>query len=223
MSDVLVRAQGALTLIGGGPVEPRDMDEALALAPRIVAADGGLNHLSIGQVRPEAVIGDIDSTDPALAERHGVPVHKIAEQDSTDLEKCLRSIEASAIIGIGFLGGQTDHHLAAMNTLVRTKRCPVVLLGGDDICFRCPAELCLDLEAGTRVSLFPMAPSVGHISEGLRWSVNRLAMRPDGQIGTSNEASGGRMRVGFEDAPVLVILPRQTLGQVFAVLSPLGG
>jgi thiamine pyrophosphokinase len=48
-----------------------------------------------------------------------VPVHHLPEQDTTDFEKCLYSVAAPLLLGVGFLGGRADHHLAAMNVLVR--------------------------------------------------------------------------------------------------------
>ncbi len=219
MSDRLVRSDRPVTLVGGGPVEPRDLSEALVLAPNPIAADGGLNHLAALGVTPAAVIGDMDSLEPALSRDTAFDVHSIPEQDSTDFEKCLRNIAAPLMIGIGFLGGRSDHHLAAMNALVRHSAYPVVLLGGSDICFRCPGELCLDLAAETRLSIFPMGPVKGRASEGLLWSVAGLAMRPDGRIGTSNKALGGRVRLGFDHPSVVIILPRRELGQVVSVLS----
>ena len=88
------------------------------------------------------------------------------EQDSTDLEKCLYSVEAPLFIGLGFLGGRIDHHLAAMSALVKFPGKPVVLIGGEDLCFLCPRELELELPAGTRVSLYPMGPARGLVSRG---------------------------------------------------------
>ncbi|WP_424931017.1 thiamine diphosphokinase [Amaricoccus macauensis] len=219
MSGPLIRAEGPVTLIGGGPVEDRDLTEARDIAPLLVAADGGLNHLRSKDVRPAAVIGDMDSVELDLVRESGVACHHIAEQDSTDLEKCLRNIAAPIMIGIGFMGGRVDHHLAAMNALLRFADRPVILLGGSDICFLCPDELSLDLSSETRVSLFPMAPATGRISHGLRWSVEGLVMRPDGRIGTSNMALGGPIRVGFDAPAVLVILPRRELGQAVSVLA----
>ena len=84
-----------------------------------------------GGARFRAVIGDLDSLrDIAALERAGVPVHRLEEQETTDLEKCLYSVEAPLFVGLGFLGGRIDHHLAAMNALVKFARVPVVLVGG---------------------------------------------------------------------------------------------
>lgn len=218
MTPPLVRSTSPLALVGGGPVAAEDIEAARGLTAGFVAADGGAAHLAGRSIQPLAVIGDMDSANADTLAAAGMPVHRIAEQDSTDLEKCLRAIEAPLLLGLGFLGGRADHNLAAMNALVRHAGAPLVLLGGEDICFRCPETLALDLAAGTRVSIFPMAPITGCLSEGLRWDIDGLAMRPDGQIGTSNIALGGRMRMGFDGPAALVILPRHLLAQVTEAL-----
>lgn len=216
MSATLVRTTRPVTLVGGGPVDPAQLAAALAIAPVAVAADGGGDVALPGGRAFVAVIGDMDSlADPEALRARGVPVYPVTEQDSTDLEKCLRTIEAPLILGLGFLGGRIDHHLAAMNALVRhAERRPVILLGGTDLCFACPPELALAAPAGARVSLFPMRAVRGVVSEGLRWSVAGLAMAPDGRIGTSNVALGGPLRIGFDGPGMLVILPAELLGDV---------
>jgi thiamine pyrophosphokinase len=216
---ILYRATAPVTLVGGGPVAPAALAAALAVAPEAVAADGGGDVALPGSARFRAVIGDMDSLkDPERLRRAGVPLHRVAEQDTTDLEKCLYSVEAPLFVGLGFLGGRIDHHLAAMNALARYAGTPVVLVGDGELCFLCPELLELDLDAGTRVSLFPMGPVAGVISAGLRWPVAGLAFAPDGRIGTSNEASGGRMRLGFDRRRMLVMLPAGLLGAVVSAL-----
>jgi thiamine pyrophosphokinase len=203
-----------VTLVGAGPIDPRHLEAALAIAPVAVAADGGGDLALPGGRRFRAVIGDMDSlADPERLRAAGVPVHPIPEQETTDLEKCLYSVEAPLFVGLGFLGGRIDHHLAAMNALVKFARVPVVLVGGEDLCFLCPPELAIDLAAGTRVSLFPMGPVRGR-SEGLLWPIDGLAFDPTGRIGTSNAATGGVVRVGFDAPRMLVILPVDLLGPV---------
>lgn len=221
MSGPLFRSAGALTLVGGGPVDREQLALALALAPEAVAADGGGDVALPGGREFAAVIGDMDSiADPDALRARGVPVHLIAEQDSTDLEKCLASVEAPLILGLGFLGGRVDHQLAAMNALVRHAGRPVILIGGVDLCFLCPPEFELMQAAGSRVSLFPMRVVRGVVSEGLRWSVAGLTMAPDARIGTSNVALGGPLRIAFDAPGMLVILPVEMLADVVRRFDP---
>jgi thiamine pyrophosphokinase len=209
-----------VTLVGAGPVEAAALEAALALAPEAVGADGGGDVELPGGAAFRAVIGDLDSLGRAEALRaSGVAVHAVPEQDTTDLEKCLYSVDAPLYLGVGFLGGRIDHYLAAMSALVRFPQRRVVLVGREEVCLLCPRVLEVDLAAGSRVSLFPMGPARGVVSEGLRWSVAGLALAPGGRIGTSNAALGGRVRVGFDAARVLAILPRSALAQVAARLS----
>jgi thiamine pyrophosphokinase len=220
VSRVLHRAAGPVTLVGGGPVPPARLAAALALAPEAVAADGG-GDVALPDGRDfAAVIGDMDSLNGAAALRaRGVPIHRIAEQDSTDLEKCLYSVDAPLILGIGFLGGRIDHHLAAMNALVRNPDRRIVLIGAEDVCLQCPPDFAFDAAAGTRVSLFPMAPVRGLGSEGLRWPIDGLDFAPDRRIGTSNAATGGRVRLRFDGPGALLILPAELLGPIVARLA----
>jgi thiamine pyrophosphokinase len=215
---VLYRAAGPVTLVGGGPIAPGALAAALAMAPEAVAADGGGDVALPGGARFRAVIGDMDSLgDPERLAAEGAALHPLAEQETTDLEKCLYSVAAPLCIGVGFLGGRLDHTLAALNAVVRHAG-PVVLIGAGDLCFRCPPELALELAAGTPVSLFPLGPARGTRSEGLRWPVEGLELDPAGRIGTSNAATGGPVRLGFDAPRVLVILPVRALGQVVARL-----
>ncbi|TPE53542.1 thiamine diphosphokinase [Amaricoccus solimangrovi] len=215
LRPVLYRAAGPVTLVGGGPVTPAALAAALALAPEVYAADGGGDVALPAGHRLRAIIGDIDSLGSDPAREGAPPVHRIAEQDTTDLEKCLYSIEAPLYLGVGFLGGRVDHELAALNALARHPERRMILIGESDLCLRCPeAGLRLSAEAGERVSLFPMGPARGTRSVGLTWPVTDLELAPAGRIGTSNSALGGPLEIGFSGGPVLVILPVGHLGQV---------
>lgn len=205
-----------MTLIGGGPVPPERLAEALRLAPEAYAADGGGDVAPPPGHRIRAIIGDMDSLADAGAQTaRGVPVHPIAEQDSTDLEKCLYSIVAPLYLGVGFLGGRVDHELAALNAVAKNPGKSLILIGREDICLRCPeGGLRFDAGEGDRVSLFPMGPARGTRSSGLRWPVTGLDFAPWDRVGTSNMARGGPVEIGFEGGPVLVILPAAYLGRI---------
>lgn len=206
-----------MTLVGAGSLTNLDVIQARNLAPDVVAADGGAAHcLSFGLV-PEAVIGDFDSlTEDVRAAFPAHKLHQITEQETTDFDKALRSVDAPLIVGIGFGGARVDHHLAAFNTLVRQANRRCLLLGGEDLVFAAPPDLTLKVAAGTRVSLFPMARVSGQ-SDGLMWPIDGLELAPDRRIGTSNTALGDvRLRM---DAPgMLVILPRACLAEAVRAL-----
>ncbi len=189
------------------------------MAPILFAADGGAKTaLEMGHM-PEGVIGDLDSLPVEILGR--IPadrVYRISEQDSTDFDKCLRSIHAPLILAAGFTGQRLDHELATYSSLLRHPDQRCILLGEVDLCFLAPIMMQIDLPAGTRFSLFPMAPCVANAT-GLRWPVDGLNMAPDGVIGTSNEVSTGRVTLQVSERKLLVILPRVHLEAVIEALK----
>lgn len=210
----LVSAVG-VTLIGGAEVSAADLQAALALAPTLIAADGGADRaLDLGH-RPAAVVGDLDSISDLAKTRLAKVLHPIGEQDSTDFEKCLTHLDAPFVIAVGFTGGRMDHQFAVMNTMARLPMPPVLLLGEEDICFRAPPECALELPVGTRLSLVPMGLSSGR-SAGLQWPIDGIDFAPDGRIGTSNRVTGPvRLLI---DGAMLVILPRDMLARAARAL-----
>lgn len=206
-----------LTLLGGGSVERADLDRGLSIAPVLVAADGGANIAFDWDVRPEAVIGDLDSVERLSADALGVPLVYVDDQNSTDLEKCLSLTHAGVVLGVGFFGGRLDHQVAALNALSLVRDRCVVLIGEEDIVFRVPDSISLGLSLNDRVSLFPMSECAA-TSTGLKWALQGLPFRPNGQIGCSNAAVGGEVTVQIVSGDMLMILPKHQLMTVVNAL-----
>lgn len=207
-------------MLGAGELDLHVLRQALEFAPVLVAADGGVAPALAAGFQPRAVIGDMDSA-PAEA-LAGLPpgtVHRLDDQETTDFDKCLRSIRAPLVIAVGFTGARLDHELAAFSTLARHVGPPCILLGPEDAAFVAPSELSLDLPLGTRVSLFPLGAVRGE-SRGLRWPIDGIDFAPDRRIGTSNETVAERVALRFDATRMLVILPRSELGAAVRALAP---
>jgi thiamine pyrophosphokinase len=209
MKHKIVESLQGVTLAGGGPFGAALLARALALAPVSVGADGGADRLLRLGVEPSAVIGDFDSISATARARLAGRLFPIAEQETTDFDKALRSIAAPFVLGLGFAGARLDHGLAVLNALVRHADQRCLLLSPQDVTFVAPPEMQLDLPLGSRFSLFPMGAVTGE-SAGLRWPIQDIAFAPDGMIGTSNQVVGPvHLRVS---APrMLVILPLKSL------------
>lgn len=204
-----LRAGEPVTLVGGGPLSPADLSTALALAPSLVAADGGADRCLDAGLLPLAVIGDMDSISPEAARRLAGRLHPVAEQESTDFDKALARIDAPLVLALGFAGGRLDHELAALHSLLARADRPCLLLGPESLCLHAPPRLDLALAPGTVVSLFPLAP-VRVASTGLRWPTDALRFGPSTRIGTSNEATGP-VTLRARGRGMLLILPRAAL------------
>ena len=157
----------------------------------VVAADGGLvTALSCG-LRPQAVIGDMDSANDLDQMPDDIRQIKRFGQDDTDFEKSLDLISAPLIIGIGFLDGRLDHSLAALDALARLPHDrPVLLVGGDDVllCLRGDFEMTLPL--ASRFSVWPLGVQHFLHSHGLEWPLDDVTMAFGKRTGTSNRVNG---------------------------------
>ena len=204
------------TLLGAAP-ERAALGEALGRAPALVCADGGANGLPEGVV-PEAVIGDLDSLEDVdgWSARLGPRLIRVAEQETTDLEKCLLRLDAPFFLGVGFLGGRVDHELAALHALIADPR-PILLIGREDVVLSAGRGLALDLPAGVRFSVLPMRRVRAVAGSGLLWPVGGLTFEAGARIGSSNETTGP-VSLRFDRPGALLALPRARLDAALAGL-----
>ena len=79
----------------------------------------------------------------------------------------------------------------------------------------------LDLDVGTRFSLYPLDRVTGH-SEGLRWPIDGVPFAPTGPTGTSNETLGP-VRVQVDAPAMLLILPVACQNALIAGLETADG
>lgn len=216
---VIVQSATFVTLLGGGELFPGDLDWCLSRAPTLVAADGGAD-LALAQGRvPDAVIGDLDSlSEDARAQLKSDKIHHIPEQLSTDFDKAYRSIQAPAILALGFTGKRLDHQLAALETLLKPDRPPCLLIGENDVVFHAPPRLQLSLFPGARVSLFPLIPVTGR-SRGLVWPIDGLDFAPGLRVGTSNRTNIGVVELAFDGPGMLVVLGREAADAALKALT----
>ncbi|MGR3758598.1 thiamine diphosphokinase [Roseobacteraceae bacterium NS-SX3] len=218
MIDVIVDETSPVTLVGGGALNAADLAEALALAPVLVAADGGAAAAVEHGHMPRAVIGDFDSLPSGVRARLPAELlFPVMEQDTTDFDKALRAVRAPVVLAAGFLGARVDHQLAAFHTLVQDHPSPCILIGESELVFHIRGAVELPLLPGEVVSLFPMRPVTGQ-SQGLKWPIGGLELSPHGRIGTSNRALGP-VRIETDGPGLLGIVPRRCLKALMQAIA----
>lgn len=107
-------------IFANGSIEEGEwLQDCLQQASVVIAADGGYRHLRALGVRPNILVGDLDSVPPdALTEleSNGTQILRFAEdKDETDLELALLHAAATIdarICVVGALGGRLDQTLA---------------------------------------------------------------------------------------------------------------
>ena len=213
-----------VTLVGGGDLSRETLSLARAVAPTVIAANGGANRLRAWDVPTAAVVGDMDSIDDAeFWRRSSTEFLQEDEQDSTDLAKCLRLVHAPLYLAAGFLGDRLDHSLAAAGATAFPFSGPLVLVAERDIAFAVPNAWEASLPAGVRVSIIATCRVRVLESFGLKWPPDGLELEFGATRGVSNVAKGGIVRVAFDRPGALVVLGNAHLEEAVRTLASPSG
>ena len=141
MSSRIVHSFAPILLVGGADVPENVVLQAYAYANCVIGVDSGTQAILSAGLIPNHIMGDLDSVSDLPP---GVPVHELADQNHTDLQKTLKTTDAPLYIGAGFLGGRLDHQLAAFSAIITDPR-PIVLVDETQLVFHTPPRLYLDL------------------------------------------------------------------------------
>ena len=186
----------ALIFANGDFNPPSDFAERLAAANLIVAADGGAQHCRALGLRPDVVIGDLDSLDAEARlglEAQGVRVICYpADKDQTDLELALshaKQAGAQEIIVLAGLGRRWDHSVAnlLLATHAQFSSQRVLFLDGEQRFFVIRGRVRLEAKPGERVSLLPLGGDAQGVSiRGLQYPLNKETLTFGSSRGMSN-------------------------------------
>ncbi len=123
MNELPLRFETAVTLVGAGALDRAMVEAAHRLAPVLIAADSGADRLAEMRLSPRAVIGDMDSiADPERWRAGPAAFVHLAEQETTDFEKCLYATEAPFYLAVGFTGRRIDRSASCWSASMRSAR-----------------------------------------------------------------------------------------------------
>ena len=182
----------------------------------IIAADGGLRHLTDLGLTPDLVIGDMDSADPAQladAERNGAEILRFSpHKNETDLELAVLEAAkrgADVIRIIGALGGRFDQSISNVYLLAlpELRGCDAALVSGKQtLRLSFPGETVLNGSVGDTISLIPIAGDAsGIITTNLDYPLRHETLRFGAARGVSNVMSKTEANFSFETGVLLVV------------------
>ena len=148
----------------------------------VIAADGGTRHALAAGLKPDHVIGDLDSLSPeqrAYLEAAGTMLHAYPPaKDETDLELALAwaaaQPDATEIIVLGALGGRPDQALANLLLLALPALAGHKVVIADGVwtvrCLRGGETMTFHGQPGDTLSLIPLGgAAVGVTTESLAY------------------------------------------------------
>ena len=184
---------------------------------RIFCANGGTRHaLSMG-LRPEVIVGDLDSLAADLVSdltAGGTKLLRYPEdKDQTDLELALGVAVAEKpeeILLVAALGGRLDQMLANILLLTRPEYGSVRLTITEGhqraSLLRGPLNVPINGRAGSTVSVIPLSPVVEQVTlTGVKWPLNDKTLTFGSTLTISNTLTDPRAFIRVGQGQVLLV------------------
>ncbi len=199
-----------LIVLAGKPPSKALLKTEIQTADLVLAVDGGFNVFQKYKLKPDLVLGDMDSAE--LVTNYDVEVISLPDQNQTDLQKTLQYVFEShsvkSLIFLGAGGGRADHFLNNLHLCGTVENSVKIIFKNEisdstdfslEIIERITPQSNFDLpvKKGSTLSILPIADYSGLYSEGLKWEIEGCD-HSDGFISQSN--------VSIKDDPTFRIL-----------------
>jgi thiamine pyrophosphokinase len=208
-------------IIAAGAINNPERDrERIQTEDFIIAADGGAAHSRILDVKPDVIIGDLDSIDQETLEyfqqRQVEIVTHPTSKDATDLELALEYAlqqEPDEIIVLGALGQRWDHSLGNILLLANPEyhSIPIRMISGTvEIGLVKPSQpYRLAGMEGDLVSLIPIGgDALGITTRGLEYPLEEGLLKYGATRGISNTLTTNKAFVSIQQGLLLCLHTR---------------
>ncbi len=202
-------------IYAGGSIFPENITEHPRGDDLVIAADSGYeNALSLG-VRPQLLLGDLDSLDVKKIPE-GVEILQVpSEKDFTDTQLAVDTAlkkGASEIVIIGGLDGRLDHTLSNLSILedLNKKHIHALIANGSNRVRYLNSTSTLIAKSGYRyLSLLCLSEKVKGVSvEGCKYPLSGAKLSRDFQFAVSNEITGNCALVSVRKGGIYIIESR---------------
>jgi thiamine pyrophosphokinase len=210
----------AIIVANGLVVKPPDLQNYITSSSIIIAADGGIrNCISLG-IRPNIIIGDLDSIeDRKIGEYRDAGVQIIqypTHKDKTDLELALhlsKEIGVNEVILLGGLGARWDMTIANMLLIAhpKYKEMNIHVMDGNQelIIMRSGTHSIVHGQPGDVISLIPIAGDVtGIVTSGLEYPLNGETLQFGTARGVSNVFTQEQAQIFITQGVLLCVINR---------------
>jgi len=191
---------------GSFPSHPVPL-ECLRKSEHIICCDGSAESLVDAGMEPEAIVGDLDSLNPKVAERFADRLFRDAEQETNDLTKAVRwciNKRYKEIVILGATGKREDHTIGNISLLTEYAREINVSMITDTGTFtpllKSGVVRCFP---GQQVSIFSINPETRISSKGLKYKLENLKLQ-NWWRATLNEATGDTFELNFTGEGLIV-------------------
>ena len=193
--------------LNGNPLDRAKLQSLAEKVDYVVAADGGLNALMQCKVKPDLVIGDLDSADASYVTQ--VPSIQISDQYSTDLEKAFTHLieqELSDVYVTGAEGGRSDHFMCNFFLLWKyVAKFHIQVVANDWIGAFLAQKNIIALQKNSLVSLIPFTNCTQVTLRGFTYNLDQQDMM-FGDVGISNVSTSDEVWIEMSAGKMLGIV-----------------
>lgn len=176
-------------------------------ADHIICCDGSAESLITADLEPEAIVGDLDSLIPSIAEKYSDRLYRDSEQDTNDLTKAVKwciNKRFSEIVILGATGKREDHTIGNISLLAEYAReINVIMVTDTGIFTPLRKSSVVASFPGQQVSVFSVNPETKITSKGLKYKLKNLKLH-NWWRATLNEATSDSFELQFKGGPILV-------------------
>ena len=207
-------ALSALILGNGEPPTRALLDEFYSEDKLLLCADGGADTARRYGLKPDHIVGDLDSISRDIAEDQTVRFIRVdADNTGTDIQKVLRhavELGISEAVLLGFTGRRTDHLIWNLSVL-KTFSEQISLRLVDEYCDMrlIGHHIRYSAAIGQKISLCPLnGPAEGIVTSGLKFALQGENLIPGLRDGISNEVITDPVEIKVERGDLLLCVQR---------------
>ncbi|MFA4838323.1 MAG: thiamine diphosphokinase [Candidatus Neomarinimicrobiota bacterium] len=211
--DPTAALEPSALILGNGAFPPDNVRNRIVSSfSSIVCADGGSRTAREMNLLPQAIIGDLDSSDKNdlkyFADRDVRILHRIAQEEN-DLEKCLRYVLRRKYwrIGLlGFMGDRDDQSIATLQIAKKYCRRAEITFWSEtsEFFFLAGMSHRLSTFPGQTVSLFGWPRAFSVSTRGLQFPLVGETLS-EGSHGVSNSAVANNVTIEKTRGVLLIV------------------
>ena len=177
-------------------------------AERIICCDGACNNILKIGLKPDYIVGDLDSISDDIRDRFSSILYHNPNQETNDLTKAVEFCVQHGWTEISILGAtgkREDHSLGNLSLLADYKENIDVQLFTDYGVFvpQLEKKCCYESYKGQQVSIFSLTPPTLFSTQNLAYPLDKRALTFWWQ-GTLNEASSNSFTIEMNEGKTLI-------------------
>ncbi len=198
----------ALILANGAFPKNANLINKLKTSEYLICCDGAVNNLEKIGIKPQIIIGDLDSINSDIKERYKDIIYHISEQDNNDLTKAVNwtvNQGFKRITILGATGKREDHTIGNIFLLLRyIHKVQVQMISDYGILTPITGDTVFESFKGQQVSMFAPDNSTKILTHNLRYPLDNRSL-PELWNGTLNEVLADSFEIKLPKGGKLIV------------------